>query len=118
VTARRKRLEISAAVLILRFGISSFGGLKHVKKLAFAFIGMAAMGVSACGSNNQDTVNNAELNQPASDLNELSSEAANDAANSEAAALGNQQQPVEQNAAAEQNVTNPSDAQEQNVDAM
>ena len=85
----------------------------------FAIAGLAALALSACNSSNQDAVNNAELNQPASDLNELSTEAANDAANSEAASLGNQQAQLnDTNAAAEDNVTNPDDAQEQNVSGM
>jgi len=85
----------------------------------FAIAGIAALALSACNSSNQDAVNNAELNQPASDLNELSTDAANDAANSEAASLGNQQAQLnDTNAAAEDNVTNPDDAQEQNVSGM
>jgi hypothetical protein len=49
----------------------------------------------------------------------LSTEAANDAANSESATLANQQAELNaENAAAVDNTTNPSDAQEQNVDAM
>ena len=85
----------------------------------FAIAGVAALALSACNSSNQDAVNNAELNQPASDLNELSTDAANDAANSEAVALGNQQAQLnDTNAAAEENVTNPDDSQEQNVSGM
>jgi uncharacterized protein YcfL len=90
-----------------------------MKKFVFVATGIAALSLAACSSNNQDSVNNAELNQPASDLNQLSSDAANDAANSEAAALGNQQAQLNaQNAAAEDNATNPTDAQEQNVSGM
>lgn len=87
-----------------------------MKKLAFALAGVAALSLSACNRGNQDQVQNAELNQPAAEqLNELSSEAANDAANAEAAALGNQQQ---QENAVEDNTVNPNDAQEQNVSGM
>jgi hypothetical protein len=90
-----------------------------MKKFVFVATGIAALGLSACSSNNQDAVNNAELNQPASDLNQLSSDAANDAANAEAAALGNQQAQLNaENAAAEDNATNPTDEQEQNVSGM
>ena len=90
-----------------------------MKKLVFVVAGIAALGLSACNNNNQDAVNNAELNQPASDLNQLSSDAANDAANGEAAALGNQQAQLNaENAAAEDNATNPTDEQEQNVSGM
>ena len=90
-------------------------GHKRMKKLVFALTGVAALGLAGCSSNNQDQVNNAELNQPASDLNALSSDAANDAANAEANALGNQQNALDNQS---ENMVSPSDAQEQNVDAM
>ena len=88
-----------------------------MKKLAFVIVGISVLGVAACSNSNQDAVNNAELNQPAADnLNELSSSAANDA---EAAALANQQAALNaENAAAADNTTNPTDAQEQNVSGM
>lgn len=91
-----------------------------MKKLVFIVTGIAALGLAACSSNNQDAVNNAEVNQPSAEqLNQLSTDAANDAANSEAATLANQQAELNsQNAAAEDNTTNPSDAQEQNVSGM
>jgi uncharacterized protein YcfL len=91
-----------------------------MKKLVFVVTGIAALGLAACNSNNQDAVNNAQLNQPAADnLNELSTEAANDAANSQAATLANQEAQLNsQNAAGEDNTTNPTDAQEQNVSGM
>jgi hypothetical protein len=87
-----------------------------MKKLVFIVTGAAALSLAACGSNNQDVVDNAEMNQPAPDLNEQANEAALDAANAEAAALGNAQQ--EQTNAVEDNTVNPSDAQEQNVSGM
>ena len=86
-----------------------------MKKLAFTLIlsSAAAFGLAACNNNNQDAVNNAELNQPApEDLNGLANEAAN---NAEDQALGNMQ---DQNAAAEDNTVNPTDAVENNIDAM
>ena len=89
-------------------------GLKRMKKLVFALSGAAAMALAGCNNSNQDQVNNAELNQPAADLNTQASDAANDAANAEADALGNQQNQLEN----QDNTLNPSDAQEQNVDAM
>jgi hypothetical protein len=88
-----------------------------MKKLAFALTGAAALGLAACSGNNQDAVDNAEMNQPAAELNELSNEAAMDAANAEAAALGNQQQQLEQENAAD-NAATPTDEQEQNVAGM
>lgn len=91
-----------------------------MKKLAFIFVGSAVLALGACNRSNQDAVQNAELNQPSADeLNELSNQAAMDAANAEAAALANQQRQLnEENAAAQANVTNPSEAQEQNVSGM
>jgi hypothetical protein len=91
-----------------------------MRKLAFACVGIAALGLAACSGNNQDAVNNAELNQPAvEDLNQSSMDAANAAANAEAASLGNQQAELNsENAAAEDNTVNPTDAQEQNVSGM
>ena len=92
-------------------------GPKRMKRLAFALTGAAALTLAGCGSHNQDQVSNAELNQPSADLNEQANEAAMKAA--EDAALGNQQAQLNQeNAAAPANVTNPSDAQEQNVSGM
>ncbi|HKU91831.1 MAG TPA: hypothetical protein VJP82_00625 [Sphingomicrobium sp.] len=85
-----------------------------MKKLVFALTGTAALALVACSGNNQDQVNNAEMNQPATDLNTLSSDAANDAANAEADALGNQENQLEN----ESNTLSPSDAQEQNVAGM
>lgn len=91
---------------------------KLMKRLAFVIAGMTVLALAGCHSSNQDAVQNAELNQPnADELNQLSSEAANDAANS-AATLGNQQNQLNENAAAEENTTNPTDAQEQNVSGM
>ncbi len=90
-----------------------------MKRLAFVLTGVAALTLSACGKNNQDALQNAELNQPSAEaLDEQANQAALDAANAEAAALGSQQQALEeQNAAAEQ-PTSPSDEDEQNVSGM
>ena len=89
---------------------------KRMKRLVFAFIGVAALGLAACNNSNQDQVNNAELNQPSADeLNQAASDAANDAANAEAAALGAQQRQLENQ---NDNNVNPTDAQEQNVSGM
>lgn len=87
-----------------------------MKRLVFVISGAAALALSACSGNNEDAVNNAELNQPAADdLNALANDAA---ANAENDALGNQQQLNDLNAAAEDNGVNPSEAQENNIDAM
>ena len=58
-----------------------------MKSIAFALIGAAAVSLAGCNFTNQDTVDNAEMNQPAPELNSLANDAANDA-NAEAAALG------------------------------
>jgi hypothetical protein len=104
--------------LLLLRGPDTFHSLriKRMKRLAFAVFGIAALGLAACSGNNQDQVNNVEMNQPAADLNELSSDAANDAANSEAEALGDQQNQLESEPA--DNTVSPTDAQEQNVSGM
>jgi hypothetical protein len=82
-----------------------------MKRLVFLLGGAAALALSACNNNNQDAVNNAELNQPAADdLNTLANDAAANAENQSA----NQ---TDQNAA-DENVTSPTDAIENNVDAM
>jgi hypothetical protein len=90
-----------------------------MKRLAFVLTGGAVLALSACGGNNQDALQNAELNQPnAEALDEQANQAALDAANAQAAALGNiQQQAQDANAAAEE-PTNPSDEDEQNVSGM
>ena len=86
-----------------------------MKRLTFAFIGAAALTLAACSGGNEDAVENAEMNQPPAELNELSSDAANDAANAEAAALGTQQQQLEEENAV---ANNPVDEDEQNVSGM
>lgn len=89
-----------------------------MKKFVFIVTGIAALGLAACSSSNQDSVNNAEVNQPAAeDLNALSNDAATDA-NAEAAALGNQQAELNSENAAAGDTSNPTDEQEQNVSGM
>jgi len=84
-----------------------------MKRLVFLIGGTAALALGACSGSNQDTVSNAELNQPAAE--DLNAEANAAAMNAEDQALGNQQQ-KDENAA--DNGPNPSEAQEKNVDAM
>jgi len=87
-----------------------------MKRLAFVIGGAAALALAGCSGNNQDAVNNAELNQPAAeDLNALANDAA---ANAEDQNLANQQQQLDQNAAADENGSNPTEDQEKNIDAM
>jgi hypothetical protein len=84
-----------------------------MKKLAFVLAGVAAFSLAGCNRGTQDAVQNAELNQPAADeLNQLSSDAANDAANAQAAVVNEQENLVEDN------TVNPTDDQEQNVSGM
>ena len=87
-----------------------------MKRLVFLIGGAVALALGGCSGSNQDAVNNAELNQPAAeDLNGLANEAAT---NAEDQALGNQQQQLNDENAAQDNGPNPSEAQEKNVDAM
>jgi hypothetical protein len=75
--------------------------------------------LSACNRGNEDAVQNAELNQPNSEeLNELANQAAMDAANAQAAAQANIQNQLQQENATVENVTNPQEADEQNVSGM
>ncbi len=88
-----------------------------MKMRVFALTSAAALLLTACSGGNDDAVQNAELNQPEADLNQLSGDAANDAANAEAAALGNQLEELNQENAADETV-DPADADEQNVSGM
>ena len=85
-----------------------------MKKLTFALAGTAALLTAACNRGSEDQVNNAEMNQPASDLNAL----ANEAANTEVNNLGNQQEQLNNEAKSDDNTVNPKDADEQNVSGM
>ena len=86
-----------------------------MKSLLFVTIATAALTLAACNRGNEDAVNNAELNQPDAELNDV----ANQAANAEAAALANQQNMLAaENAAAQDHITNPKEADEQNVSGM
>jgi hypothetical protein len=90
-----------------------------MKRLAFALTGAAALALAGCGGNKQDALQNAEMNQPSADqLDEQANQAALDAANAEAAALGNQQQQIQDENAAAPDTTNPTDEDEQNVSGM
>ena len=88
-----------------------------MKRLAFIAVGTAALALAACNKNNPDAVQNAEINQPESDLNELANQAAMDAANAQAAANSAQQAANQANATAD-NVVTPKEADEQNVSGM
>jgi len=88
-----------------------------MKKLTFAVIGAAALMTGACSGGNDDQVNNAEMNQPSAELNDIANDAAANAA--EAQNLAAQQQQLEaNNAEATDNTVNPEDADEQNVSGM
>jgi hypothetical protein len=100
-------------------GTDRFDGERKVmKRLAFVTVSAAALALAACNKGNEDAVQNAELNQPAAEqLNELANQAAMDAANAQAAANNAQAAANEVNAVAE-NITNPQEADEQNVSGM
>ena len=69
-----------------------------MNKLGFAVVGALSLVLAACGRNDADTLNEAELqNYEAETLNDL----ATDAANAEMEALGNQQQQLAQENVAE-----------------
>ena len=89
-----------------------------MKRLAFVTIVTASLVLAGCNKGNEDVVNNAELNQPQSDLNEIANQAAMDAANSQAAAQSNIQNAVQQENASVDNTVNPREADEQNVSGM
>jgi len=61
-------------------------------KLSFAIAGAAALtfGLAGCNSSNSDALNTAQVNAANNDLNAMASNAAGDAANAEAVALGTQ----------------------------
>lgn len=94
-------------------GFSDLRGLKNMKRLGFLIGGAALLALSACNNSNQDAVSNAELNQPAADdLNTLANDAAVNAENQSV------NLPAADQNAADENVTTPTDAIENNVDAM
>lgn len=113
----QKPLEKRLGLLIWRSrNLCFFQGTKRMKKLVFALIA-TTLTIAGCSGNNQDALDNAEMNQPAADdLNAMSSDAANDAANAEAEALGTQAQQLEADPA--DNTANPTDEDEQNVSGM
>ena len=89
-----------------------------MKRLAFVTIATASLVLAGCNRGNEDAVNNAELNQPESDLNEIANQAAMDAANAQAAAQANMQNAMRQENASIDNAVNPQEADEQNVSGM
>ena len=88
-----------------------------MKRMVFIAIGTAVLAIAACSKNNPDAVQNAQLNQPESDINALANQAAMDAANAQASANNAEQASNELNAAAD-NTVNPKEADEQNVSGM
>ena len=89
-----------------------------MKRLVFVTIATASLALAGCNRGNEDAVNNAELNQPESDLNEIANQAAMDAANAQAAAQANMQNAMRQENASIDNAVNPQEADEQNVSGM
>jgi hypothetical protein len=112
----RVNLKRGAVIAALLTGF--MGNLNAMKRLAFAMVGTAALALAACNNNKQDAVQNAELNQPESDLNEIANQAAMDAANAQAAAQANIENAQKEQNAVVDNAVNPQEADEQNVSAM
>jgi len=113
----RVNLKNSAVIAVIANRLD--GERNVMKRLAFVTLGTVSLVLSACNNSNQDAVQNAELNQPnAEQLNDLAAQAASDAANAQAQAQANLQNKVEQENAAAENVTNPAEADEQNVSGM
>ena len=65
-------------------------------KFGFALVGAASLALAGCGSSNEDSLANVDLNADAGNLDALANNAADVAA--EAEALGNQAQQLEQEA--------------------
>ena len=87
-----------------------------MKKLVFALAG-AALALSACNSGDEATDNGTLNAASTEDLNQAASDAAN-AAEAEAAALGDQLNQLENAPATSGTEESASDAQEQNVAGM
>jgi|SRR5690349_3899131 len=94
------------------------GDEKLMKRLAFVAIVTGSLALAGCNRGNEDAVNNAELNQPESDLNAIANQAAMDAANQAAAAQNAMQQAANEQNASLDNAVNPKEADEQNVSGM
>ena len=111
------RVNLNHAAVMARRANMLAGKRNSMKKVAIVTIG-TALALAGCHKDNPDAVQNAELNQPAAEqINELANQAAMDAANAQAAANSAKAASNELNAAAE-NVTNPREADEQNVSGM
>ena len=93
-----------------------------MKRFSFAIVATASLILASCGGN-EDTINEADVNAAQSDqLNDLSSAAANDAANTaELDTLGEQANQLEQEPVAENttaNETSDPDDEAMNVSGM
>ena len=113
------RVNLKLGTVMADFDHRLHGKRKAMKRLAFVTFTTAALALAGCNRNNEDAVNNAELNQPNAELNDIANQAAMDAANAEAANLAAQQNLLNaENAAAQANIVNPKEADEQNVSGM
>lgn len=87
-----------------------------MNKYGLALVGAAALALAGCGSNTDDTLNNVENTDAASNLDALANDAANSA---EAEALGNQLQELEQeNSTVDELNASSSTEGEENVSGM
>lgn len=84
----------------------------------FAVAVAAGLALAGCSSGNDDALSNTEANQVTDNLDAMATDAANDAANAEAVALGTQEQQLEAENAATDATANPTDEDEQNVSGM
>lgn len=96
-------------------------GTRGMKRFSFAIVATAGLMLASCGGSNEDATNDVDVNAAQSgELNDLSMEAANDAANSvEMETLGNQANQLEQEAP--ENTAAPvddADAEAMNVSGM
>ena len=86
-----------------------------MKKLSIAVAAMGLLALAACNRGNQDQLNAADMNGTKS-LNDLSSDAANVA--SEAQALQNQAEQLNEEAKAVDNATGPQTPADENISGM
>ena len=96
-------------------------GAMTMKRFSFAIVATASLMLASCGGN-EDSINETDVNAAQSEtLNDLSSAAANDAANAaELETLGNQANQLEQEATENTATSNAvdADAEAMNVEGM
>jgi outer membrane murein-binding lipoprotein Lpp len=86
-----------------------------MKKVSIAVVALGLLALGGCNRGNQDQLNAADMNG-AKSLNDLSSDAANVA--SEAQALQNQAEQLNEEAKAVDNATGPQTPADENIEGM